>query len=60
MIRHNKLVNSQLEIYRPGLNKQYGSQSAEIYDNRFSVEGEGRPQGFIFIGGGWPSSSTTP
>ncbi len=52
VIRHNKLVNSQLEIYRPGLNKQYGSQSAEIYDNQFSVEGEGRPQGFIFIGAG--------
>ena len=52
VIRHNKLVNSQLEIYRPGLNKQYGSQSAEIYDNQFSVAGEGRPQGFIFIGAG--------
>ena len=52
VIRHNKIVNSQLEIYRPGLNKQYGSQSAEIYDNQFSVEGEGRPQGFIFIGAG--------
>jgi hypothetical protein len=52
VIRYNKLVNSQLEIYRPGLNKQHGSQSAEIYDNRFSVEGEGRPQGFIFIGAG--------
>ena len=53
VVRHNKIINSQLEIYRvrPGL---YGSQSAEIYDNRFSAEGvkNGRPQGFIFIAGG--------
>jgi hypothetical protein len=53
VIRHNKIINSQLEIYRvrPGA---YGSQSAEIYDNTFSAEGlkMGRPQGFIFIAGG--------
>ena len=53
MIRHNKIINSQLEIYRvrPGA---LGSQSAEIYDNTFSAEGlkMGRPQGFIFIAGG--------
>ena len=53
MIRHNKIINSQLEIYRvrPGA---YGCQSAEIYDNTFSAEGlkMGRPQGFIFIAGG--------
>ncbi len=53
VIRHNKIVNSQLEIYRvrPGA---YGSQSAEIYDNTFSAEGlkMGRPQGFIFVAGG--------
>ena len=53
MIRHNKIINSQLEIYRvrPGA---YGCQSAEIYDNTFSAEGLKmyRPQGFIFIAGG--------
>ncbi len=53
VIRHNKIINSQLEVYRvrPGA---YGSQSAEIYDNTFVAEGAkmGRPQGFIFIAGG--------
>ncbi len=53
VIRHNKIVNSQLEIYRvrPGA---LGSQSAEVYDNAFSAEGlkMGRPQGFIFVAGG--------
>ena len=53
VIRHNKIINTQLEIYRvrPGA---LGSQSAEIYDNAFSTEGlkMGRPQGFIFIAGG--------
>jgi hypothetical protein len=53
VIRHNKIINSQLEIYRirPGA---YGSLSAEIYDNVFSAEGVKmyRPQGFIFIAGG--------
>jgi len=53
VIRHNKIINTQLEIYRvrPGA---YGCQSAEIYDNAFSAEGAkmGRPQGFIFISGG--------
>ncbi len=53
VIRHNNIINSQLEIYRvrPGA---YGCQSAEIYDNTFSTEGvkPGRPQGFIFIAGG--------
>ncbi len=53
VIRHNTIINSQLEIYRvrPGA---YGCQSAEIYDNTFSTEGmkAGRPQGFIFIAGG--------
>jgi len=38
VIRHNKIINTQLEIYRlrPGA---YGCQSAEIYDNAFSAEG---------------------
>ncbi len=53
VIRHNKIINSQLEIYRvrPGA---YGCQSAEVYDNTFSTEGlkAGRPQGFIFVAGG--------
>jgi hypothetical protein len=53
VIRHNRIINSQLEIYRvrPGA---YGCQSAEIYDNTFSAEGlkMGRPQGFIFLAGG--------
>jgi hypothetical protein len=53
VIRHNTIVNSQLEIYRvrPGA---LGCQSSENYDNAFSAEGlkMGRPQGFIFIAGG--------
>jgi hypothetical protein len=53
VIRHNKIINTQLEIYRlrPGA---YGSQSCEVYDNLFSAEGakQGRPQGFIFVAGG--------
>ncbi|MHB1035948.1 MAG: hypothetical protein ACYC35_15200 [Pirellulales bacterium] len=53
VIRHNKIINTQLEIYRvrPGA---LGSQSAEVYDNVFSAEGakQFRPQGFIFIAGG--------
>ncbi len=55
VIRHNKIINSQLEIYRPGVMQgYYGCQSAEIYDNEFSAVDlkQGRPQGFIFIGGG--------
>ena len=44
VIRHNQLVNSQIEIYAPGRNKQYGCQQCEIYDNEFSTEGEGLPQ----------------
>jgi hypothetical protein len=53
VIRHNKIINTQLEIYRvrPGA---LGCQISEIYDNTFSAEGAkvGRPQGFIFISGG--------
>ena len=55
MIRHNKIINSQLEIYRPGVVQGvYGSQSVEIYDNAFSAVGLNnyRPQCFITIGGG--------
>jgi hypothetical protein len=53
VIRHNKIINTQLEIYRvrPGA---YGCRSAEIYDNAFVIDGakKGRPQGHIMIGGG--------
>ena len=55
MIRHNKIINTQLEIYRPGMSQGlYGSQSAEIYDNAFSAVGldNYRPQCFISIGAG--------
>jgi hypothetical protein len=55
VIRHNTIVNSQLEIYRPGISQGlYGSQSAEIYDNAFLAVclRPYRPQGFIFIGAG--------
>ncbi len=55
VIRHNKIINTQLEIYRAGASEGlYGSQSVEIYDNAFSAVGlnQGRPQGFIFIAGG--------
>lgn len=54
VIRYNKIINSQLEIYRPYNSHAPGSQSAEVYKNTFSAIGlrPGRPQGFIFIGGG--------
>ena len=39
VIRHNTIVNAELEIYGPGKNqKEYGCQSAEIYDNQFSTD----------------------
>ncbi len=55
VIRHNKIVNSQIEIYGVGVRKgYYGCQQAEIYDNTFSAIGlkQGEPQGFIFINAG--------
>jgi hypothetical protein len=55
VIRHNKIVNSQIEVYGPGVRKGfYGCQSTEIYDNTFSAIGlkQGEPQGFIFINAG--------
>lgn len=54
VIRHNKIVNSQLEIYRHMSSEVPGSQSAEIYNNTFMAVGvkQGKPLGFIFIGGG--------
>jgi hypothetical protein len=55
VIRHNQIVNSQIEIYGVGVRKgYYGCQQAEIYDNTFSAIGlkQGEPQGFIFINAG--------
>jgi len=55
VIRHNKIINTQLEIYRAGASQGlYGSQSAEIYDNAFSAVGlnQGRPQCVMVISGG--------
>jgi hypothetical protein len=55
VIRHNTIINSQLEIYRPGKAQGlYGCQSVEIYENAFSAVGlkQGRPQCFITIGAG--------
>ena len=54
VIRHNKIVNSQIEIYDCGMNKMYGCQTSEIYDNEFSAVGvkQGTPQCFIYIGAG--------
>ena len=55
VIRHNTIINSQLEIYRPGRSLgMYGSQTCEIYDNAFSAVGlnNWRPQCFITIGAG--------
>jgi hypothetical protein len=55
VIRHNNIVNSQLEIYGIGVRQgYYGSQQAEIYDNTFSAVGlnQGEPQGFIFVNAG--------
>ncbi|MFI5380510.1 MAG: hypothetical protein ACHRHE_14530 [Tepidisphaerales bacterium] len=51
VIRHNKIVNAEIEIYGPGQRK-YGCQSAEIYDNQFATVGGGRPGGPIFINAG--------
>jgi hypothetical protein len=55
IIRHNQIVNSQIEIYGVGVRKgYYGCQQAEIYDNTFSAIGlkQGKPQGFLFINAG--------
>ena len=63
VIRHNNIVNSQIEIYGIGVQKGfYGCQQAEIYDNTFSAVGlkQGEPQGFISASTpGWASCSTT-
>ena len=51
VIRHNKIVNAEIEIYGPGQRK-YGCQTCEIYDNQFATVNGGRPGGFIFIAAG--------
>jgi hypothetical protein len=55
VIRHNKIVNSQIEIYGAGVQKGfYGCQQAEIYDNTFTAVGlkQGSPQGSVFVNAG--------
>jgi hypothetical protein len=52
VIRHNKLVNARLEIYRPGRGGLYGSQSAEVYDNDCYSEAAGRTGYFATFGAG--------
>jgi hypothetical protein len=51
VIRHNTIVNAEIEIYGPGQRK-CGCQSAEIYDNQFATVDGGRPGGPIFINAG--------
>ncbi len=51
VIRHNKIVNAELEIYGPGRNGQYGCQQCEIYDNQFSLD-DNTPQIIIGIAAG--------
>jgi len=52
VIRHNKIVNAELEIYGPGKNqKEYGCQTAEIYDNQFSTD-DNTPQIIIGVAAG--------
>ena len=51
VIRRNKIVNAEIEIYGPGQGK-YGCQSAEIYDNQFATADGGKPGGPIFINAG--------
>ena len=55
VIRHNNIVNSQIEIYGIGVQKgYYGCQQAEVYDNQFSAVGlsQGEPQISVCINGG--------
>lgn len=54
VIRHNTIVNSQLEHVGPKSGALPGSQSVEIYNNVFLAVGlrPYRPQGFIFIAAG--------
>lgn len=51
VIRHNRIVNAEIEIYGPG-QRMCGCQSAEIYDNQFATVDGGRPGGPIFINAG--------
>ena len=38
VVRYNRIVNAELEIYGPGRNGQYACQQCEIYENQFSVD----------------------
>ncbi len=52
VIRHNKIVNAELEIYGPGKNqKEYGCQTAEVYANQFSTD-DRTPQVIISVAAG--------
>jgi len=51
VVRYNKIVNAELEIYGPGRNGQYGCQQCEIYDNQFSLD-DNTPQIIIGIAAG--------
>jgi len=52
VIRHNKIVNAEIEIYGPGKNqKEYVCQTAEIYDNQFSTD-DRTPQIIISVAAG--------
>jgi hypothetical protein len=55
VIRHNNIINSQIEIYGIGVRKgYYGCQQAEVYDNAFSAVGlnQGEPQISVCINAG--------
>ena len=54
VIRHNKIVNSQLEIYRPAQGQGPMAARAPRSTTTRSPRSvkKGRPQGFIFIGAG--------
>jgi len=55
VIRHNNIVNSQIEIYGIGVREgYYGCQQAEVYDNEFSAVGlnQGEPQISVCINAG--------
>jgi hypothetical protein len=51
VIRHNKIVNAEIEIYGPG-QRRCGCQQCEIYDNQFATIDGGKPGGPIFINAG--------
>ena len=53
VIRHNKLVNSQMEIYSPGIGQGCTAASSARSTTMSSLRrAKGRPQGSVFIGAG--------